>query len=643
MTEASEPSGSTRTATTVFFSYSRADQKHARPLIQALEEAGFSVWWDGLLGGGERFAHATADALDRAQAVVVLWSQTSVDSHWVHDEATAGRDRRRLVPLSLDGSAPPLGFRQFQTIDLSRGGIRPGSPELSQLVEAVAALHGEAPSPRTTPRPRRAIGRRAILASGGGLVALGGAAAVWRLGLLDGPGAAANSIAVLPFDNMSRDPAQNYFADGLSAEVRAALARNAALRVVGQTSSDVFKARAEDAKVIARKLGVLYLLDGNVRLAGPRVRVSAELIDGRSGFSRWSQTFDRALDDVFAVQSEIAAAVTAALTREVSSVPRAAAGGTQDVAAFDAYLRGRAAFALASGLETDREALARFDEAIDRDSKFAAAHAARSRTLTAIANTQPQGAGRRTMYDAAIAAAHRAVALAPELADAQSSLGYALVKGRLDIRGARAPYERSYQLGRGDPDVLGRFALYSANIGSFPQAEAAVALATGLDPLNARTFWNTGYVLFAARRYGEAIPAMRQALALNPRMASVNGYIGYALVLLGKIDEAERAILQERSGLNRLPGIAIVARRRGQDDRAREAFGRLVAEYGDNGLYQQAEVLAQWGDAPGAIQALQKARLAGDSGLTLAGQDPLLDPIRKAPELSRLLHELGFD
>ena len=644
MTKPGGPGAPTPAVTTVFFSYSRADQKRARPVIRVLEDAGFAVWWDGLLGGGERFAHATADALDRAQAVVVLWSSTSVDSHWVHDEATAGRDRGRLVPLSLDGSAPPLGFRQFQTIDLSHGGLRAGSPEMVQLVEAVAALHAEALPLRKTPRARRGIGRRAMLASAGGLVALGGAAAVWRLGLLEGSGAAANSIAVLPFDNMSRDPAQNYFADGLSAEVRAALARNAALRVVGQTSSDVFKPRAEDAKVIARKLGVLYLLDGNVRLAGVRVRVSAELIDGRSGFSRWSQTFDRSLDDIFAVQSEIAAAVTAALTREVSSAPGVkVAGGTEDVASFDAYLRGRAAFALASGLETDREALARFDEAVDRDPKFAAAHAARSRTLTAIANIQPQGAERRTLYDAAIAAARRAVTLAPELADAQSSLGYALVKGRLDIRGARAPYERSYQLGRGDPEVLGRFALYSANIGRFPQAEAAVAQATGLDPLNARTFWNTGYVLFAARRYAEAIAAMRQALALNPSMASVNGYIGYALVLLGKIDEAERAILLERSGLNRLPGIAIVARRRGQDDRAREALGRLVTEYGDNGLYQQAEVLAQWGDAPGAIQALQKARLAGDSGLTLAGQDPLLDPIRKAPELSRLLHELGFD
>lgn len=631
------------TVTTVFFSYSRADQKRALPLIRVLEDAGFKVWWDGLLGGGERFAHATADALDRAQAVVVLWSATSIDSHWVHDEATAGRDRRRLVPLSLDGSTPPLGFRQFQTIDLSRGGLRPGSPEMQQLVEAVAQLHDAAAPPVPPPRRTRRIDRRAILFSAGGVVLLGGAAASWRLGLLGG-GAEPNSVAVLPFDNMSSDPAQSYFADGLSAEVRAALARNVALRVVGQTSSDVFKSRAEDAKAIARKLGVRFLLDGNVRLAGPRVRVSAELIEGRSGFSRWSQTFDRSLDDIFAVQSEIANAVTAALGREVATPRRGAAvGGTQDVSAFDAYLRGRAAFALASGLATDREALARFEEAIARDPRFAAAHAARSRTLTAIANMQPQSPERRSLYDAAIAAARRAVELAPDLADAHSALGYVLVKGRLDIRGARDPYQRSYELGRGDPDVLGRFALYSANNGRFKEAEAAVAQATELDPLNARTFWNKGYVLFAARRYEEAITEMRQALALNPRMASVNGYIGYALMLLGRIDEAEQAILKEPSAMNQLPGVAIIARRRGQDARAREAFSKLVTEYGDNGLYQQAEVLAQWGDAAGALEALKKATVAGDSGLTLAAQDPLLDPIRKAPELSRLLRDLGFD
>ncbi|MEY4237479.1 MAG: hypothetical protein RL339_80, partial [Pseudomonadota bacterium] len=136
--------------TTVFISYSRADQKRALPVIELLERAGYAVWWDGLLEGGERFSRTTAAALKTARAVVVLWSQTSTDSHWVHDEATSGRDRGVLVPLSLDGTEPPLGFRQFQFIDISKGRLR---SEAERILRAVAALHDGAPA-ALPPKPR---------------------------------------------------------------------------------------------------------------------------------------------------------------------------------------------------------------------------------------------------------------------------------------------------------------------------------------------------------------------------------------------------------------------------------------------------------------------------------------------------------
>jgi TolB-like protein len=158
---------------------------------------------------------------------------------------------------------------------------------------------------------------------GATLVAAGGGAAAWWTLFRRPAGVSANTVAVLPFDNVSGQAGQTYFAEGLSAEVRAALARNAVLRVVGQTSSDVFRNHAEDAKAISRKLGVAFLLDGNVRQSGNRVRISAELIDGQTGFSRWSQTFDRGLDDIFAVQTEIAGAVTSALTDEVGAAAQA--------------------------------------------------------------------------------------------------------------------------------------------------------------------------------------------------------------------------------------------------------------------------------------------------------------------------------
>ena len=336
---------------------------------------------------------------------------------------------------------------------------------------------GKAEPPAVSPPTRRimTIGRRPVILGSAVVAGIGATAAGWRAGLFRASKALANSVAVLPFANVSGSPAQDYFAEGLSAEVRADLARNTLLHVVGQVSSNAFKSSSEDAETIARKLDVAYLLDGNVRLAENHVRVSAELIEGGSGFSRWAQTFDRAIDDIFAVQSEIADAVTAAITREVAvTKPVTQAGGTTNVAAFDAYLRGRADFALAAGPDTDHSALAHFEEAIASDPKFGAAYAARSRTLVAIANQMAAGDERKPLYDQAIAAARQSIVLAPDLADAHAALAGALVSGRLDIRGARTPYERSYTLGRGDPEVLGRYALYCAQTGRFRAAQAAI-------------------------------------------------------------------------------------------------------------------------------------------------------------------------
>jgi TolB-like protein/tetratricopeptide (TPR) repeat protein len=487
------------------------------------------------------------------------------------------------------------------------------------------------------------IGRRPVILGSAVVVGFGAIAAGWRAGLFGEDPSLANSVAVLPFANVSGSAAQDYFAEGLSAEVRAALARNTLLRVVGQVSSNVFKSSSEDAETIARKLDVAFLLDGNVRLAANHVRVSAELIQGETGFSRWAQTFDRAIDDIFAVQSEIADAVTAAITREVATTaPVTQAGGTANVAAFDAYLRGRADFALAAGPDTDRSAFAHFEEAIAYDPKFGAAHAARSRTLVAIANQQAAGGERQLLYDQAIAAAKQSIVLAPDLADAQSALAFALVSGRLDFRGARTPYERSYALGRGDPDVLGRYALYCAQTGRLRDAQAAIQQARTLDPLNPRTYLDIGFIQFFARNFGDAISAMDRVLALRPQMANVNGYRGYCFLLMGRLDEAAQAFQRETSPITRLPGLAMVAKRRGDEVGARQAFARQVAELGNNGLYQQAEVLAQWGDDKGAIAALNLARTNHDPGLFMAGEDPLLDGIRAKPDFLKLLRDLGL-
>jgi TolB-like protein/tetratricopeptide (TPR) repeat protein len=653
MTGTEDPKEPGTASPSVFVSYAREDAKQARAIVDVLERAGYRVWWDVLIEGGEAFSRKTEDALNGAKAVVVLWSKSALNSHWVRDEAGFARDRKRLVPLSIDGTEPPLGFRQFHYIDASRSKVKPGSPEMLSLVRAVAALHDQpavpvAVSGRSEPR----IGRRALLGGGLAIALVGGVYAVRRMGLIDGAGSSANSVAVLPFANLSGDPGQKYFSDGLAAEVRAELARNSLLQVAAQVSSNRFADHTADAKTISSELGVTYLLDGNVRRSGDTVRVAAELIDGRSGFSRWSQTFDRSIADVFAVQSEIAGAVMAALSAQVGSrsgddrdgsSDGRKVGGTENVAAYDALLRGRDLLEQGNDESSDRAALALFDRAIEIDPRYGAAHAARSRALAVVASQYVQGDERRGLYDDSIVAAKTAVALAPDLADAHSALGFALFTGRLDVRGARAPYDKSRELGYGDADVLGRYALYCARTGRFDEARQTMGRAAALDPLNPRVFRTIGSVEYAARRYAASISAIERALQLNPRMGGAHAAIGASQLMLGRVDEAGKSFAAEKSAVFGLPGIAIIAMKQGRQAEADAAMTRLVTEYGDNGLYQQAQVLAQRGDLAGALAALSKARSTGDSGLIVMRNDPLLDPLRQEPEFARLLTDVGFE
>ena len=641
-----ENSSTTPTATTVFVSYSRGDRKRALPVIQLLEAAGFAVWWDGKLEGGERFANTTAHALDTARAVVVLWSKTSITSHWVHDEATSGRDRRCLVPLSLDGAEPPLGFRQFQVIDISHARIRRGDDACEALLRAVAALHDVDAMPPATAKPAAPIDRRLLLIGGGAVAVAGAGAYAWQQQRGAPQAAVAASVAVLPFANLSNDPQQAYFSEGLAAEVRAQLARNPKLLVAAQASSNRFRTRAEDARTMAGQLGVAWLLDGSVRRAGDKVRISAELIDGRSGFSQWTEQFERPMADVFAVQDDIATAVATALNARLAGAVAGSAarpiGGTSNFAAYDAFLRGRELFAMGADEATDRAALASFDAALKLDPQYGAAHAARSRALAVIGNNYVDSATRTRLYTEAIATANRAVSLAPQLADAHSALGFALFSGRVDMKTARPPFDRANQLGQGDADVLNGFALFCARTGRFEEARTANARAAMLDPLNARSWRLAGEIEYAARNFAGAIPPLEKALGLNPRLAVVNSVIGSARLFLNDLPAAAAAFASERNSLFGLPGLAIVRHRQGQRAAAQAAFDRLVAEHGDAGLYQQAQVLAQWNDLPRALATLQRARASGDAGLVYLRNDPMVDPLRKSPEFSELLTGLGF-
>ena len=560
----------------------------------------------------------------------------------MRDEAGHARDRKRLIPVSIDGTPPPIGFRQYHSLDFSRWRGSARAAEMKALIRSVDRVAAGGSEPGAVPAATGALGgidRRALI-GGAALLAAGGALGVLRP--WETP-AARNSIAVLPFANLSGDPGQAYFADGLAEEIRAALARNARLEVAASTSSNIFRDKARDARSVARALGVAFLLEGSVRKSGNVVRIAADLIDARTGFSTWSQTFERGLNDIFALQSEIASTVSDALAVKVADADSGGGpGSTRNVAAFDAFLRGRALFNADAGEQSDRAALAQFDSAIAADPNFAAAHAARSRVLAALASVYGRPEQLRPMYDQAIAAARRSIELAPDLANAHLALAFALYAGRLDVRAARAPFDKAFTLGGGDADILGLYALYCARSGREEVARQAAARAVALDPLNPRAWRTAGTVAYSARHYQVAIDHWRHALKLNPKLSAAPSMIASALYLLGRDEEAEAALVADSNHSFQLAATAIIKRRLDKEAAALEAERDLVAEFGDAALYQQAQIRAQQGEVEAALDALEKARAVGDSGVLYLLTDPMLDPLRKSPRFSALLKATGF-
>jgi TolB-like protein/tetratricopeptide (TPR) repeat protein len=457
------------------------------------------------------------------------------------------------------------------------------------------------------------------------------------------PAAPRNSVAVLPFANLSGDPKQDYFSDGLSEEVLDALAHIRQLQVAARTSSFSFKDKGVDVATIAQRLGVAYVLDGSVRRDGNLIRVSASLVDARTGFKTWSETYDRKLDDIFAVQQGIAAAVAQALQVRLGGgdLPRITTGGTSNTAAYDQYLRGRQLIDLSASEADWRQALAYFDAAVAADPTYASAHASRAIALIALANAFLPADQLGPTHDQALASARRAVELAPDSADAQSTLAYSLVYARLDFAGAAAPFKRSLELGGGSADILIRYGLYACRMGKSQEGLEALRTAVNLDPLNPRAHKSLALGLYAAHDFAGAIDAMRRALALSPKMTLAHSVIGDALLMRGDLAGAQAEYRLEPVGWAKLTGLAVAAARSARQEEARALLGQLVSGFGDSNLYQQAEVRAQLGDVDGAVATLGRARDAGDAGLYYVWVDPLLDPARGDSGFKALLERLA--
>jgi TolB-like protein/Tfp pilus assembly protein PilF len=624
----------------VFISYKAEDRSRVRPLVEALEADGLSVWWDAHIGGGDEWRDTIARHLDDAKCVIVVWSKRSVapEGRFVRDEATRALRRHAYLPVRIDKVEPPLGFGETQALPLNGWKGDRADPRYLAVRNAARSMIGlEARA--DAPAHATAIGRRPLLV-GGAAAAVAAGIGGW---LLLKPGSArANSIAVLPFANLSGDPAQAYFSDGMAEELRSALSRIAGLKVVARTSSEML--RESDAKAAASKLGVEHIVSGSVRRSPSMIRVNAQLIDGDDGLERWSQTFDKPAGDLLEIQTSIAQNVAQALRIQIVGGERETLtlGGTRNPAAQDLYLRSNPG-EQGDTKEALSDSIAMVNAAIALDPDFAQAHARKAFLLVLYAGVYALSSAEASRgYREALASANRAIAIAPRLAAGYATRG-AVLRDRLDIGGALADLQRAVALPNNDSNTYRIHAMMLGQARHFAEAQRNIEQAKALDPLNPVSFEIEALLHVYQRDFPGAMRTAHRSLELAPERVQVRRILGNTLVLTGKYDEAASEYARlETSDYRRLLGEAYVAIRTGKRDVALAKLNAMQQRYGDAAMFQYAQIHAQLGMVDEAITALQKSYALRDPGLSGIRVDPFLDPVRGDPRFAAVEAKLNF-
>ena len=448
------------------------------------------------------------------------------------------------------------------------------------------------------------------------------------------------SIAVLPLVNESGDPKDEYFSDGLSEELIAALGQIKELKVIGRSSSFRFKDRKEDSRRIGEKLGVTALLEGTVRKQGDRVRIVAELVNVADGIALWSQTFDRQLKDIFAVQEEIAKAVAQSLkvTLLRSDETSTHTAAPKNVEAHNAYLQGH--FHLQRrNLEDYRKAISYFDQAIQIDPAYALAYAERSETWTLVGDLTGQ---HDTAWPKARDDAEKAVTIAPALAEAHAALGWVRFFVDWKFEEGLSELRRTKEIAPANPtanDLLARVIVY---LGRIDEAERQARQAVELDPLSVATLGNLDRVLFYAGKLDEANAVAQKAAELQPTAASSHRWQVLVAVQRHDGETALREAQLEPDGGFRRFEVALAHYVRGDHESADVALADFIAKDQEGFAYQIAEVYAVRREVDKTFEWLQSAFDKHDAGMLSLLVDPVLRGLRDDPRYKNLVAKVGL-
>jgi TolB-like protein len=662
----------------IFVSYASQDVSFANAVVAVLESQGFKCWIAPRdITPGLFYADAIVQALNAAQLLIVVLSAHSVASqHVLREVERASSKKRPLLAFRLDATPLPPGLEYFLSashwLDASGGAIAGTLPQLVEAVRTILTVPASsAQSPAREAAPLPSIWRRLLIITA--LLLLTGGSLFWlylrptveraessaakqrsatpsKLSTVvaDAFAPPAHSIAVLPFVNMSGDPKQEYFSDGISEELLDSLSRLSELQVAARTSSFSFKGQNADISTIARKLNVGNILEGSVRRFGNTLRITVQLINAVNGFHLWSKTYDRKSTDVLHVQSEVANAVAlkleGTLAGGTSIFDR---GGTGNPQAYDAFLRG---IHLESNNPVDdeskyRASLAMYDQAIALDPQYADAYAKRAGAITGLLNHDRNVGERMSLVHQAIASAEKAVSIAPERGELHMRLAQTRMATRLDFAAAAPEFERALALAPGNSPVLSAYSEFAVNIGHVDSAVMYARRAVDLDRQNSTAYSWLSWVLFAAHRYAEALATLQDAKRLAPEDASLD--VQEIKIDLGAGPTNQTVARCESPSVPlssdfRPYCLAVAYHAVGRQGDAETQLEQMKQSLGDAGALSYAELYALWGDKPRALQWLVKGEALHDPALLTIRWAWPYESIRDDPVFKAVERRMNF-